>query len=128
MKLSPLAFAALAACGGQIADYGDGGLNPADASNRSDGALRPDTGPVPPPPPPPVACSPHNGSGFANPNGACGAESDWACGADRYGVACNCPEAKCVCTRNGILTATVTFSACPSCGVGDVGRLCPFPQ
>lgn len=117
------------ACGGEIATYGDGGSNGGDGSTtpKGDGSTTP---PVGVDATTPVVCGDHMGSGTSGPNGQCSAQEDYACGADKYSVQCDCPQAVCVCTKNGVAQNKVPYPVCPACGSmnAPISLLCGFPQ
>jgi hypothetical protein len=132
------------ACGGKIADDGDGGP---DASG-SDSTTKPDV-PTPdatpivdvivPPgpdakPPPPISCSNKDGQGYAGPNGECGENDTWKCtDGNAYELACKCPPdpngQTCACRKNGLTTKVFFGNVCPGCGgVVKFAKDCGFPE
>lgn len=62
-------------------------------------------------------CVAQSGGGSGG-NGTCSSESTYACGTEKRGIACKCPEARCACTVNGVVVKEIAFGSCPACGFG----------
>ncbi len=65
-------------------------------------------------------CVAQSGGGSGGTGGSCSSESTYACGAEKRGIACKCPEARCTCTVNGVVVKEIAFGSCPACGFGAV--------
>lgn len=144
MQRSFLLLLLLAACGGKIADDGDGGLDgsvkdsaPVPDAKR-DVTILPDADDLPLPPPKPdaspIACSSKTGQGYVGSNGECGEIDEWKCSdGNVYELSCKCPPdpngQTCACRKNGITTKIFAGNVCPNCaGVVKFASQCGFPE
>jgi len=118
---------ALSACGGVVVldpDSGGGGGN------------KPTGGPTLTPDPTATAsagvitCGPATGWG----NGVdkmCTTGQQWSCSpSDVYEVICTCPDQRCLCRKNSVVTNVTATSGCPTCtfSAQQMALICGFPH
>ncbi len=100
-----------------VADTGSGADVEGDDATAGDASLRGDGGDGGAPIDTGAPCVAQSGGGSGG-TGTCSSESTYACGTEKRGIACKCPEARCTCTVDGVVVKEIAFGSCPACGFG----------
>lgn len=101
-----------------VADAGSGADAEGDDAAEGDASLRGDGGDGGALIDTGAPCVAQSGGGGSGGTGTCSSESTYACGTEKRGIACKCPEARCTCTVDGVAVKEIAFGSCPACGFG----------